>query len=76
MSRSVQVTIPNVGTKTVLVRTVVKDPSGKSYQIASRTTTKNKSFVAPTIRFVKAGNYTVTVTIGTVKRVLTIKVSK
>jgi hypothetical protein len=76
LSRSVQVTIPNVGTKTVLVRTVVKDPSGKSYPVASGKTAKNKSYVAPTIRFVKTGNYTVTVTIGTVKRVVTIKVSK
>ena len=76
ISKLLQVTVPNVGARSVLVKTVIKDPSGKSFQVGSRIIVKNKSYVAPTVRFIKAGSYTVTLTIGTVKRVVTIKVSK
>jgi hypothetical protein len=55
---------------------VVKDPSGKSYQIASVIVAKNKSFAAPITRFSKTGTYVITTTLGTTKRVVTVKVSK
>ena len=69
-------TVKSVGTKTVPVKVVVKDPAGKSYQIASRTVAKNKSFASPIVKFAKAGTYVITTTLGTTKRVVTVKVAK
>ncbi len=74
VGRSLQVTVASVGTKTVPVKVVVKDPAGKSYQIASRTVAKNKSFASPIVKFAKAGTYVITTTLGTTKRVVTVKV--
>jgi hypothetical protein len=76
VGRSLQVTVASVGTKTVPVKVVVKDPAGKSYQIASRTVAKNKSFASPIVKFAKAGTYVITTTLGTTKRVVTVKVAK
>jgi hypothetical protein len=76
VGRSLQVTVASVGTRTVPVKVVVKDPSGKSYQIASVIVAKNKSFAAPITRFSKTGTYVITATLGTTKRVVTVKVAK
>ena len=73
--RSLQVTLSTVGRKTLLVKVQVKDPSGKSYQIASRTVQKNKSFSTPKMKFTKKGSYQVTILLGTSKRVVTVKVA-
>ena len=76
VGRSLQVRVASVGTKTVPVKVSVKDPSGKSYQIASVTVAKNKSFASPIVKFAKAGTYVITTTLGTTKRVVTVKVAK
>ena len=76
VGRSLQATVASVGTKTVPVKVVVKDPAGKSYEIASVIVAKNKSFAAPITRFSKTGTYVVTTTLGTTKGVVTVKVSK
>ena len=76
IGRSLQVIVTSVGKKTVSVRFTVKDPSGKSYQIASRTVAKNKSFTSPILKFAKSGTYLLTTYVGTTKRVVTVKVSK
>ena len=76
VGRSLQVTVASVGTKTVPVKVSVKDPAGKSYQIAAVTVAKNKSFASPIVKFAKAGTYVITTTFGTTKRVVTVKVSK
>jgi hypothetical protein len=76
VGRSLQATVASVGTKTVPVKVVVKDPAGKSYQIASVNVAKNKSFASPIVKFAKAGTYVITTTLGTTKRVVTVKVTK
>jgi hypothetical protein len=76
VGRSLQATVASVGTKTVPVKVVVKDPAGKSYQIASVTVAKNKSFASPIVKFAKAGTYVITTTLGTTRRVVTVKVTK
>jgi hypothetical protein len=73
--RSLQVRLSTVGSKSLLVKVQVKDPSGKSYQIASRTVEKNKSFSTPIMKFTKKGSYQVTILLGTTKRVVTVKVA-
>jgi hypothetical protein len=75
VGRSLQVTIPTVGTKNVVVRLTIKDPSGKVFTVASKAVAKNKGYVTPVIKFAKAGTYGVTITLGSVKRVLTVKVA-
>ena len=37
---------------------------------------KNKSYSSPIMKFSKAGNYTITTTVGSAKKVITVKVSK
>ena len=75
VGRSLQVAVATVGTKTTPVKVSVKDPAGKSYQIASVTVSKNKSYAAPIVKFAKAGTYTFTINIGSSKRTVTVKVS-
>jgi hypothetical protein len=76
VGRSLQVTLPTVGTKNVVVKVIVRDPSGKVFTVASRSVTKNKAYISPIIKFDKPGTYVKTVEIGTTKRVVTVKVSK
>ena len=73
--KSLQVRLSTVGSKSLLVKVQVKDPSGKSYQIASRSVEKNKSFSTPIMKFAKKGTYVVTINLGTSKRVITVKVA-
>ena len=76
VGKSLQVALTTVGTKTTPVKVSVKDPAGKTYQIASVTVAKNKAYSAPIVKFAKAGTYTFTVNIGTSKKTVTVKVSK
>lgn len=62
VGRSLQITIPNVGAKSLSVKVSVKDPSGKSFTIASTTVSKNQAFVTPIVRFLKKGTF-----VGTIK---------
>ena len=75
VGKSLQVSIPTVGTKSVVVKVSVKDPSGKSYVISTATVAKNKAYVAPTVKFSKPGTYTITIFLGTAKRIVTVKVT-
>jgi hypothetical protein len=45
--------------KSALVQVSVKDPSGKSYQIASNSIAKNKECTLPMIKFSKLSKYTI-----------------
>ena len=76
VGKSLQVTVASVGTKTVPVKVSVKDPAGKSYQIASVTVSKNKAYSGPIIKFAKPGTYVITTYVGTTKKVVTVKVAK
>jgi hypothetical protein len=73
--KSLQARVATVGTQSVLARVQVKDPAGKSYQIASSSVEKNKSFSTPIIKFAKKGTYVVTIYLGTSTRVITVKVA-
>jgi hypothetical protein len=75
MGKSIQLTVPTVGTKSVLVKLTMKDPSGKSYTIASATVAKNKAYTSPKIKFAKAGSYTAYVYVGTIKKTVKVKVT-
>ena len=75
VGKSLQVTIPTVGTKNVVVKVTVKDPAGKVYTVASSTVSKNKGYVAPIVKFAKVGTYTVTILTGTNKKIVTVKVA-
>jgi hypothetical protein len=75
VGRSLQVTVPTVGTKNVVVKVTVKDPAGKVYTVATSAVSKNKTYVAPIVKFTKAGSYTVTIFTGTNKKIVTVKVA-
>ena len=75
VGKSLQVSIPTVGAKKAVVKVSVKDPSGKSYSISTATVAKNKAYVAPTVKFSKPGTYTITIFLGTAKRIVTVKVT-
>jgi uncharacterized delta-60 repeat protein/uncharacterized repeat protein (TIGR02543 family) len=75
VGKSLQVTIPTVGTKNVAVKVSIKDPSGKSYTVASAAIAKNKGYVTPVVKFAKAGSYTMTISAGTSKRTVRVKVA-
>ena len=76
VGKSLQITVPTVGTKSVLVKLTMKDPSGKSYTIASATVAKNKAYTSAIVKFAKAGSYVVTLLVGTAKKVVSVKVGK
>ena len=71
-----QFKIASVGTKAVLVKVSVKDPSGQSYSVATKTIAKNKSYTSPILKFSKVGSYTITTYVGSAKKVLMVRVSK
>jgi hypothetical protein len=73
--KSLQARVVTVGTRGLLAKVQVKDPAGKSYQIASTSVEKNKSFSTPIIKFAKKGTYVVTIYLGTTKKVITVKVA-
>jgi hypothetical protein len=76
VGKSLQITLPTVGSKSVVVRLTIKDPSGKVFTVASRSVAKNKGDVTPVIKFAKAGTYGVTITVGTMKKSVLVKVIK
>lgn len=76
IGKSIQITVPTVGVKSVAVKVSVKDPSGKTFSVASSTLAKNKSYVTPNVKFSKSGTYVMTITLGTTKKIVTVKVSK
>jgi hypothetical protein len=76
VGNSLQVSIKTVGTKTVPVKLVVKTPDSKSYTLSSSTISKNKGFVGPVIKFAKPGTYVFTLSTGSTKKLVTVKVSK
>ena len=76
VGKSLQITIPTVGSKSVKAKVSIKDPSGKSYVVATASVGKNKAYVTPIVKFAKPGTYIVTINLDSAKRVATIKVSK
>ncbi len=76
VGKSLQITIPSVGSKNVAVKVTVKDPSGKTYTIASADIAKNKPYATPILKFSKPGTYTASVLIGTAKKIVAVKVAK
>jgi hypothetical protein len=67
--------LASVGTKSTVVKMTIKDPSGKSYVVSSTAVAKNKAYSSPIIKFAKVGTFTISVNIGTSKRVVTVKVT-
>jgi hypothetical protein len=76
LGKSLQFMIASVGKKAALVKVSVKDPSGKSYSVASKSIAKNKSYSSPIMKFSKVGKYTITTLVGSAKKVITVTVSK
>jgi hypothetical protein len=76
LGKSLQLMIASVGNKAALVKVSVKDPSGKSYQVASKSIAKNKSYSSPIMKFSKVGKYTITTFVGSAKKVIMVTVSK
>jgi hypothetical protein len=76
VARSLQLSLKTIGTKTATVKLVVKTPDNKSYTLRSSTIAKNKGFVGPVIRFSKPGTFVFTLTVGSTKKLVTVKVSK
>ena len=69
----ISIVLPSVpkGTK---VLTVIKGPNGQSFSTPSATAAGTGSYKLPNLGFSKPGSYTVTVTIGKTKKVITITV--
>ena len=76
VTRSLQLSLKTIGAKSSVVKLVVRTPEGKSYTLRSSTIAKNKGFVGPVIRFSKPGSYVFTLTVGSTKKLVTVKVSK
>ena len=76
VARSLQLSLKTIGTKTATVKLLVKTHDGKSYTLRSSTIAKNKGFVGPVIKFSKPGTFVFTLTVGSTKKLVTVKVSK
>jgi hypothetical protein len=75
VGKSLQITIPTIGSKSASVKLSVKDPSGKSYAVSSTPVSKNKAYASPILKCAKTGTYTIFVNIGTNKKIVTVKVT-
>jgi hypothetical protein len=58
------------------VKVSVKDPAGQSYEVASKSIAKNKSYTSPIIKFSKVFKYALSTFVGSAKKVITVTVSK
>ena len=76
VGKSLQITIPTVGTKNVTVRMTINDRSGKSYSIASVKIAKNQRFTAPIMKLLKPGKYVVSLVLGSSRKSVTVKVTR
>jgi hypothetical protein len=76
VTKSLRLSLKTIGTKTATVKLVVKTPDGKSYTLRSSKIAKNKGFVGPVIKFAKPGTYVFTLSTGSTKKLVTVKVSK
>ena len=76
VGRAIKITIPPVGLKAVVVKSTIKDPSGKIITLPSTTVAKGKSYSSPILSFKKPGVYTMTITFGSVKKTVTITIKK
>ena len=74
MGKTLQITIPTVGAKSLTVKVSIKDPSGKNYTIASTKVAKNKPVITPNVKFAKPGTYVMTIALGATKKVVTVRV--
>jgi hypothetical protein len=75
VGKTLQARVATVGTRSLWAKVQVKDPSRKSFQIYAGLVLKNKSFSTPIIKFAKKGTYVVTISLGTTKKVITVKVA-
>ena len=76
VGRAIKITIPPVGLKAVVVKSTIKDPSGKIITLPSTTVAKGKSYSSPILSFKKPGVYTMTITFGSVKKTVKITIKK
>jgi hypothetical protein len=76
VGRAIKITIPSVGSKVVVVKSTIKDPSGKIITLPTTTVAKGKSYSSPTLSFKKPGVYTMTMTVGSVKKTVKITIKK
>ena len=70
---TIALTLPTVP-KGTIVKQVLVGPDGKAYTLVSGTTSKSGQVSSPTLKFAKAGTYTLNVTIGTKKKIVRIVV--
>ncbi|CAB4542021.1 unannotated protein [freshwater metagenome] len=75
VGKSLQIKIPTVGSKRVGVRVTLKDPSNRTYTITSTTIEKNAAFLMPKLNFSKPGLYTISLYLGTSKKIVTVKIA-
>jgi hypothetical protein len=76
VGRAIKITIPPVGSKAVVVKSTIKDPSGKIITLPTTTVAKGKSYSSPILSFKKPGVYTMTITVGSVKKTVKITIKK
>ena len=76
VGRAIKITIPATGSKTALVKSAIKDPSGKIITLPTTKLSKGKAYSSPILSFKKAGIYTMTIYIGSVKKTVKITIKK
>ena len=76
VGRAIKITIPSVGSKAVVVKSTIKDPSGKIITLPTTKVAKGKSYSSPILSFKKPGVYTMTMTVGSVKKTVKITIKK
>jgi hypothetical protein len=74
VGKSLQAKVSTVGARSLWTKVEVKDPARKSFQIYAGLVLKNQSFSTPIIKFAKKGTYVVTISLGTSKKVINVKV--
>jgi hypothetical protein len=76
VGRSIKITVLSVFTKAVVVKSTIKDPSGKVIALPTTTVAKGKRYSSPILNFKKPGVYTMTITVGSVKKTVKITIKK
>ena len=75
IGKSVQLTLPTVGSKDAQVVVSVKTPNGATFKISTSKVSKNKAYTVPAVKFATSGKYVFTLSYGTSKKTITVNVS-
>ena len=75
LGKAIQISLTSIGKKPATVVTTVNNSKNQVYKVNSSKILKNKSYATPGIKFTKIGTYKIQISIGSIQKLVTVKIS-